>query len=437
MKITQDEFLLRRQKLMQQMQPNSIAIIFTAPECSRNGDTTYPFRPDSNFYYLTGFEEPHAVAVLIPNRAEGEFILFNQPRDKAQEIWDGFRAGQDGAVRDYQADESFAIDELNDRFPTLLKNKTALYYQFGYENTVDQQVITWKNQLQKQARSGVNMPETIINVSNLINEMRLIKSAAEISVMRMAGQINVEAHRRAMQYCTPGMSECQLYSEMAYVHLQHNCLTRAYEPIVAAGDNACILHYRAGSVELKDSELVLCDVGQEYQWYASDITRTYPVNGKFSAEQRAVYEAVLSVQMKVISVIKPGVCFDSLQQLTIRLITEKLVEIGLLHGSIDELIETKAYVDFYMHRVSHWIGLDVHDAGNYKVNDKWRKLEAGMALTIEPGIYISPSNMKVDAKWRGIGVRIEDDIVVTQTGADILTDGLPKTVSEIEALMAS
>lgn len=435
--ISANEYQNRRQTLMQQMQENSIAILCTKPEYPRANDCSYPFRADSNFYYLTGFTEPEAMAIFIPNRDEGEYILFNRPRDPDKEIWDGLRAGQEGAIANFRADQAFAYDEIDEILPDLLKDKTTIYYQFGHESGIDDDIITWEQQLKTLLRSGSNPPKSHVDLSLIINDMRSIKSVAELNVLRKAAAINVEAHKRAMQHCVAGITERQLCAELTYVHQQHNCLDFAYEPIVATGDNACILHYRAGTRELQNGELVLIDVGQEYQQYTSDITRTIPVNGKFSAEQASIYQLVLDVQQTMIDFIKPGIRFDELQKNTVRLITEGLITLGLLQGKPDALIEQKAYTEFYPHSLGHWLGLDVHDVCPYALDGQWRTLEAGMVLTVEPGIYIQANNQNVDAKWRGIGIRIEDDVVVTERGCEVLTSGAPKSIAEIEQLMNS
>lgn len=434
--ITAKEYQQRRQQLLAQMDENSIAIICTSPEYPRTQDCNHRFHANNNFYYLTGFDEPEAVAVLVPNRAEGEYILFNRVRDPNMEIWDGPRAGQAGAVSDFLADQAFPIEDFESMMPNLLQGKQTLYYQFGFEGEIDEKIKSWHQQLTLKMRAGVSVPNTIINITAMLNEMRLIKSPAEIQVMRKAGAINVEAHKRGMKMCVAGMTERQLYSEINYIYGQHGCMDLAYDPIVANGSNACILHYFAGEPELKDGDLVLIDMGEEYQHYASDITRTFPVNGKFSEAQKAIYELVLDTQNTVIEMVKPGLSYTALQETTVQLITKGLVKLGLLKGDIDNLIETKAYTAFYPHSAGHWMGLDVHDVSAYKVNGEPRQLEAGMVFTVEPGIYVQPDNTDVDEKWRGIGIRIEDNIVVTETGYENLTKNLPKTVTEIEALMA-
>ena len=429
------EYQQRRQTLMQKMNANSIAIICTNHEHMRTQDIHFRFRPNGNFYYLTGFAEAECIVVLIPGRAEGECILFNLPRDPAREIWDGPRAGQEGAVKDLGADQAFPIEQFSNMLPDLLLGKQTLFYQIGFENGIDQLLVSCLNKFRNQSRLGTTFPTEMMDATAIINEMRAIKSPAEIAIMRKAGQINIAAHQRMMETCTADMSEIQLAAEGIYTYGKNNCTELAYQSIVATGSNACILHYRAGDRALQKGELVLIDMGEEYEWYASDVTRTFPVSGKFSPEQKQVYELVLSVQLTIIDLIKPGVAFDSLQEKTVRLITEGLVTLGLLKGKIDDLIASKAYFDFYMHRVSHWIGLDAHDTAPYKINGQWRPLQVGMALTVEPGIYISPNNKNVEARWRGIGIRIEDDVVVTENGCENLTGKAPKTIAEIEAIM--
>ncbi|MSP52912.1 MAG: M24 family metallopeptidase [Gammaproteobacteria bacterium] len=434
--ITQQEYKQRRQTFMGKMGTQSIAIICTNHEHSRTQDISFPFRPNGNFYYLTGFDEADCIAVFIPGRTEGEFILFNLPRDASREIWNGPRAGQEGALKNFGADQAFPVEEFSNMLPDLLLGKKTALYQIGFENGIDELLVRCLNKFRDQSRTGTIFPTEMIDATTIINEMRAIKTPAEIAIMRKAAQINVAAHQRMMQTCTAGMSEIQLASEGTYIYGQNNCTELAYQSIVATGTNACILHYRAGNRILKNGELVLIDMGEEYEWYASDVTRTFPVNGKFSPEQKQIYELVLSIQLVIIEMIKPGVPFDSLQEVTIRLMTEGFVTLGLLKGNVADLIANKAYFDFYMHRVSHWIGLDAHDVAAYKVNGQWRPLQAGMALTVEPGIYISPDNKNVEARWRGIGIRIEDDLVVTETGCENLTGAAPKTVAEIEAVMS-
>ena len=435
--ITTAEYKQRREKLMQQMGNDSIAIICTNPEFTRTQDVNYLFRPDGNFYYLTGFREAEAAAVLIPGNADGEFILFNRPRDTNKEVWRGECAGQAGAVNDFGADCALSIEDFATTIIDLIKGKQKIFYQFGFVNNIDAQITGWQRALQQQVRSGVAAANAHINVSDIINEMRVIKSNAEIDVLRQAARINSKAHQRAMQTCRSDISEIQLSAELNYIYGQHNCLEMAYPPIVASGANACTLHHLAGEKILKEGELVLIDMGEEYQYYASDVTRTIPVSGKFSTAQKAIYELVLHTQMTVLDSIKPAISFNKLQQLAIVTITEGLLALNLLQGKRDDLIAKKAYTAFYPHNVSHWLGLDVHDVSAYKIRNKWRQLQPGMVITVEPGIYIQPNNKQVDAKWRGIGVRIEDDIIVTANGYENLTAAIPKTVQDVENLMAT
>ena len=319
----------------------------------------------------------------------------------------------------------------------LIVNKKTLYYQFGAESGIDEDIIMLKEDVKAKIRTGASFPSTIVDVTELVNEMRVIKSDAEIKVLAKASAINVEAHTRAMKNCHENITELQLCSEVNYIYGQHNCLNMAYPPIVATGDNGCCLHYLASTTELKDGELVLIDMGEEYQYYTSDITRTFPVNGKFNKEQTAIYELVLSVQEKIIAMVKPGLPFNEMQDKAAEFITDGLLELGILKGNKETLMAEKAYTEFYPHRSGHWMGIDVHDVSHYQFDGQWRNLEAGMVLTVEPGIYIQPDNTHVDKKWLGIAVRIEDDIVVTKTGNKNLTEKLPKTIAEIEALMAA
>lgn len=433
--IKPQEYAERRQRLFNAMGKGAIAVIASGNEILRNGDAHFPFRVHSDFYYLTGFNEPEAIAVFMPGRAQGEYILFNRPRDPLMETWNGRRAGQEGAVKQYGADQAFSIDEFAEKFPHLLAECQRVYYPIGRQPEVDEAVLKAVDFTRKKVRSGYIAPLEFINLEHIIHEMRLIKSPAELEVMRKAGAISVIAHKRAMAKCRPGMYEYQLEAEMRYEFYNHGSKAPAYNFIIGSGENSCILHYNENDAQLKDGEVVLIDAGCEYENYASDITRTFPVNGRFTPEQRAVYEAVLQAQLAVIAAIKPGMRWNETHELGVRKITEGLVQIGLLQGNVDELIASKAYDKFYMHLTGHFIGIDVHDVGTYKEDGEWRVLKPGMAFTVEPGIYIAPNTPGVDKKWWNIGVRIEDDVVVTETGCEILTPGLPKTVAEIEALV--
>ena len=434
--ISQKTFAERRQAVMKQMGAGSIAIVTAADEIIRNGDSYYRFRQDSDFYYLTGFDEPEAVAVLIPGRSEGQYVLFNRRRDKDQEIWTGRRAGQDGASEVYGVDQAYPIDEIDQHLSSLLENKETLYYPMGRHMKFDLQIRRWVKQVREKIRSGINAPQNFINLEQLVQPMRLIKSNDEIELMRKAAQISAAGHIRAMQITKPGCFEYELEAELLYEFHRQGCRGAAYESIVGSGENSCILHYNANNAEIKNGDVVLIDAAAEYQMYAADVTRTFPANGKFSAEQTAIYNLVLTAQLAGIKQVKPGTAWMDIQNTVIRIITEGLVEFGILKGRVDDLIEQKAHRDFYMHNSGHWLGLDVHDVGRYKVEGQWRPLQAGMVLTVEPGIYIAANNPKVDKKWWNIGVRIEDDVVVTSGAADILSADVPKTIAEIEAIMA-
>jgi len=430
------EFAARRTRLMQMMEENSIAIIPAAHEIIRNNDTHFPFRQDSDFYYLTGFNEPDAVAVLIPGRAHGAFVLFCRDRDPERELWDGYRAGPEGACSDYGADDAFPIDDLDEILPGLLEGRERVYYAMGRDGEFDRHVMEWVNAIRGKVRSGAIPPGEFLDLNHFLHELRLFKSAPEMQLMKQAADISAKAHRRAMAMCKPGMMEYQLEAELLHVFAKNGARSPAYSSIVGGGDNGCILHYVENRDMLRDGDLVLIDAGCELDHYASDITRTFPVNGKFSREQKALYELVLQAQLAAIEVIKPGNHWNEPHDATLKVITEGLVKLGLLKGKVSTLIKNAAYRDFYMHRAGHWLGMDVHDVGDYKCGGEWRVFEPGMVLTVEPGIYVSPHNKKVDKKWRGIGIRIEDDVVVTKNGCEILTAQAPKTVAEVEDWMA-
>ncbi len=430
------EFFARRTRLMQMMEPNSIAIIPAAHEIIRNNDTHFPFRQDSDFYYLTGFNEPDAVAVLIPGRAHGAFVLFCRDRDPERELWDGYRAGPEGACADYGADDAFPMDDLDEILPGLLEGRERVYYAMGRDGEFDRHVMEWVNAIRGKVRSGAIPPGEFLDLNHFLHELRLFKSASEMQLMKQAADISAKAHRRAMAMCKPGMMEYQLEAELLHVFAKNGARSPAYSSIVGGGDNGCILHYVENRDMLCDGDLVLIDAGCELDHYASDITRTFPVNGKFSREQKALYELVLQAQLAAIEVIKPGNHWNEPHDATVKVITEGLVKLGLLKGKVSTLIKNAAYRDFYMHRAGHWLGMDVHDVGDYKCGGEWRVFEPGMVLTVEPGIYVSPHNKKVDKKWRGIGIRIEDDVIVTKNGCEILTAKAPKTVAEVEEWMA-
>lgn len=436
-RIPSSEYARRRQALMAQMAPGSIALLPAAAQQLRNRDVEHVYRQDSDFQYLSGFPEPEAVLALIPGRAEGEYVLFCRERNPERELWDGLRAGQAGALRDYGADQAFAIDEIDEILPGLIEGRSRVYYALGASAEFDRQLVGWLSSIRSRARQGATPPGEFAALDQLLHEMRLIKSEAEIAVMQAAAEISARAHVRAMQASRAGLYEYHLEAELDYEFRKGGAKMPAYGSIVAAGRNACILHYRENDAELRDGDLVLIDAGCEIDCYASDITRTFPVNGRFSVEQRAIYELVLAAQAAACAEIAPGKHWNQAHEASVRTITAGLVELGLLAGEVEALIAAEAYKPFYMHRAGHWLGMDVHDVGNYKVGGAWRALQPGMVLTVEPGIYIAHDNAAVEPRWRGIGVRIEDDVVVTAEGCRVLTGGVPKTVAEIEALMAA
>ncbi len=436
--ITQSEFKARREKLMQQMSENSIAILTAAPEYERNHDASFAYRQNSSFQYLTGFNEPEAAAVFIPGRKvdgkNAEFIFFNQMNNIDLEIWIGKRIGQEGACKEYGADEAYPIEKLDEMMPKLMEGKDTLYFTFGACAELDKKVANWLGQIRRTVRSGTGAPENLIDINKIIFELRLIKSDAEIALMRHAAETSAQAHILGMEACRDAKHEYQVEAVM-WNHLAMNGFRAwAYTPIVGGGANACVLHYIENDDALKDGELLLVDAGGEWECYSSDITRTYPVNGKYTPEQKSIYELVLKSQKAGIEALKPGIPWNTVQLIIVRILTEGLVELGILKGSVDALIKTEAYKQYYMHNSGHWLGLDTHDVGKYKINGQWRDLKAGMVITVEPGLYIKAGS-DADPKWWNIGVRIEDDVVVTETGYDVLSKSLPKEVSDIEALM--
>lgn len=436
MRISKTEFARRRKQLMAMMEPNSIVIVPAAPERTRSRDTEYHYRQDSDFLYLSGFEEPSAVLVLIPGREHGEFVLFVRERNREREIWDGYRAGPEGACSEFDADDAFPIDDIDDILPGLLEGKQRVYYAMGKDSEFDKHVMDWVNTIRAKVRSGATPPGEFLDLSHFLNELRLFKSAAELRVMKEAGEISARAHVRAMKASKAGVMEYQLEAEILHEFQMSGARFPAYNTIVGSGKNGCILHYIENSAPLKNGDLVLIDAGCELDYYAADITRTFPVSGKFSPEQKALYNICLDAQLAAIDMCKVGNHWNDPHEATVRVITEGLVKIGLLEGTVSELIKSEAYKEFYMHRAGHWLGMDVHDVGDYKVGGEWRVLEAGMVMTVEPGIYVAPDNERVAKKWRGIGIRIEDDVVITKDGNEVLTNDVPKTVADIEALMA-
>jgi len=431
----QQEFIARRQELMAQVGAGNIAIITSANTRTRNRDVDYPFRQDSDFFYLTGFNEPDALAVFIPEREQGEYILFCKEYDEKKALWEGAHAGLEGATEHFKADDAFPFEDVADILPGLLENKEKVFYPMGRDANFDQQLIEWITHIRSQTRTGVSAPGELVSLEPMLHEMRLIKSTAEIALMRQAAEASVQAHIRAMQQCKAGLYEYQIESELVHEFMQHGLRHVAYPSIVAGGENACVLHYVENKSPLKDGDLLLIDAGAECDHYAADITRTFPVNGTFSTEQAALYQLVLDAQLAAIAEIKPDAPWNKAHDVSVAILTTGLVKLGLLVGEVEQLIADEAYKAFYMHRIGHWLGMDVHDVGDYKIDEQWRVLEVGMVLTIEPGLYIPKDCPNVEAKWRGIGIRIEDDVLVTESGYELLTDGAPKTIEAIESVM--
>ena len=410
-----------------------IAILPAAPVRTRSRDIEHRYRQDSDFYYLTGFAEPDAVAVLVPGRDNGEYLLFCRERDSEKERWDGSRAGPDGVVESHGADDAFPIDDIDDILPGIMESCTRVYYTMGMYSDFDARITGWVKSLRSRESRGVHTPQEFVALDHLLHDMRLYKSRAEVSVMRKAAKVAVQAHTRAMQFVQPGQFEYEVEAEFAH-EFRRNDAWISYSPIVGGGANSCTLHYVDNAAELRDGDLLLIDAGCELDYYASDITRTIPVNGKFTPEQRAVYEIVLEAQLAAIDKVSRGNHWNEPHDAAVKIITKGLRKLGLLNGTLPKLIKDGAYREFYMHRTGHWLGMDVHDVGDYKVGDEWRLLESGMAMTVEPGIYL-PAGRKVPARFRNIGIRIEDDVVVTSNGADVLSKGLVKEPDAIEALM--
>ncbi len=430
-----EEFSRRRKQLMRMVGAGGIAILPASPVARRSRDVEYRFRQDSDFYYLTGFAEPEAVAVLAPGRANGEFLLFCRERDRAKEMWDGHRAGPEGAVADYGADDAFPIDDIDDILPGIIEACPRLYFQMGLYADFDARITEWVNSLRGRASRGSHTPLEYVALDHLLHDMRLYKSRAEIAAMRRSAKVAVAAHERAMRASAPGRYEYEIEAEFRHEFRLNNAWV-SYSPIVGSGANACTLHYVENNAQLEDGDLLLIDAGCELDYYASDVTRTFPVNGRFTPEQLAVYEIVLEAQLAAIEKTVRDNPWNEPHDAAVKVITRGLKSLGLLDGALPRLIRDEAYRPFFMHRTGHWLGMDVHDVGDYKVGDEWRLLENGMVTTVEPGIYI-PNTRKVPARWRNIGVRIEDDVAVTSKGPDVLSKGLVKEPDAVEALVQS
>ncbi len=427
------EYIERRKRLAGAM-GKGVAVLRTAPERVRNRDAHHPYRFDSYFYYLSRFTEPDAVLVITTEH-EPRSILFCRDNDIEREIWDGFRYGPDGARETFEVDEAHTIAEADELLPKLLENQPALYYEVGGDPAWDNRVIGWLNAVRAKGRSGVTAPSEIHDVRSILDEMRLVKDASEIETMKTAARISARAHVRAMRATKPGLREYEVEAELLHEFRRSGAQSPAYTSIVAGGSNACVLHYVDNNSLLNDGDLLLIDAGCELNGYASDITRTFPVNGKYSGPQRDIYELVLAAQAAAIKQVKPGNEWEDPHRAAVEILAQGFIDLGLCQGTRDAVIESGDYKKFYIHRTGHWLGMDVHDVGDYKRDGVWRKLEPGMALTVEPGCYIRAADDVPERFW-GIGVRIEDDAVVTQQGNDIITREVPKTIAEIETLMA-
>lgn len=423
----------RRRNLMRIMGDNAIAIVPAAPARTRSRDTEYRYRQDSDFFYLSGFEEPESILVLIPGRAAGEYILFCRDRDPAQEIWHGRRVGVDRAPTLLEVDDAFPISDIDDILPGLLEGRDAVYYSLGKDPAFDTRLMGWINRVRASTRSVARAPTTFVSLDFHLHEMRVHKSRTELSVMRRAAKVSAAGHVAAMKQCAPGKMEYELEATLIGEYKAKGA-THAFLPIVGGGDNGCILHYTENNRLLNDGDMVLIDSGAEVQGYAGDISRTFPVNGTFSPPQRELYQLVLDAQLAAIEQVRPGNHWNDPHDAAVKVLTKGLVKLGLLKGSVSRLIKDGAYRKFYMHRTGHWLGMDVHDVGEYKIDGQWRLLEPGMVLTIEPGLYIS-SGKGIAKRYANTGIRIEDNVAVTRDGYEVLTASAPKTIEEIEALM--
>jgi Xaa-Pro aminopeptidase len=430
-------------EFMRRIDKNSVAIIPAAREAVRSHDTNYRYRQNSDFFYLTGFEEPDAIAVITPSK-EKKVTMFVRPRDPEREIWDGYRAGVEGAMRDYSADEAFPIADFDEKLSEILDGPDVLYYAFGHSTPeMDQKIIRQLTLMRETNRRPLEPPATIVDPTSILHEMRVFKNEDEVEIMQRAADIAAEAHVEAMKAARPGMKEYEVEALIEAVFRKQGALGPSYTSIVGSGANATVLHYITNQDTLKDGDLLLVDAGAEYKGYASDITRTFPINGKFSQAQREIYDLVLKTQVSCVDMVRPGVRLEDLKTHSVQMLTEGMVELGLLKGDPAKLIEERKYMQFYMHNLGHFLGIDVHDAGRYYFNGESRPAEPGMVMTIEPGLYISPDtsripegfNQDIPKQYLGIGVRIEDDVLVTENGSRVLTDKVPKDPDEIEALM--
>jgi Xaa-Pro aminopeptidase len=429
------EFARRRRQFMRMIGKDAIAILPAAPVRHRNGDIEYAYRQDSHFYYLCGFPEPEAVAVLVPGRPHAEYLLFVREHDTVRESWEGRVAGTDGAVERYGADDAFPIADIDEILPGLMEQRSQIFYTMGAHPDFDPHVVNWVNGLRVAARQGGGRAQEFVALRHVLDDMRLYKSRAEQRSLRRAAEIAMGAHRRAMRFARPGRMEYEVMAELVHEFRSRNA-DISYHPIVGGGANACVMHYRSNDQPLCDGDLLLIDAGCELDYYASDVTRTFPVSGRFTPAQRAIYEVVLEAQLAAIDKVRAGNHWNEPHEAAVRAVTAGLVELGLLKGRVPKLVKEQAYLEYFGHRTGHWLGMDVHDVGDYKVGGEWRVLESGMALTVEPGIYIRPSP-RIPKEFWNIGIRIEDDVLVTNAAPEVLTAALEKTPDAVESLVGA
>ena len=430
------EFAKRRKNLMRMIGSDGIAILPAASVKIRNRDVEFDYRQDSDFMYVSGFHEPEAVAVLMPGRSHGQYILFCRERDLELETWNGLRAGQEGAMAEFGADDAFPIGDIDEILPGLLEQRQSVFYTMGVNTDFDHRLLGWVNQIREKSRGGTHTPHEFISLDHLLHELRLFKTGVEIKHMKRAARAAIAGHQRAMRVCRPGMYEYQIEAELLYEFKKAGCET-AYPSIVGGGANGCILHYTDNNQLLQDNDLLLIDAGAEFCGYASDITRTFPVNGEFTEPQLELYELVLDAQLAAINAVQPGNHWNDPHDAAVKVLTKGMVKLGILKGRPAKLIKDGDYRKFYMHRTGHWLGLDVHDVGDYKVDEQWRLFEPGMVLTVEPGIYIPANSRGVTKRYWNTGIRIEDDVRVTRSGNEVISSALVKEPQDIEALMAS
>src|SRR5262245_6516712 len=431
---TTEQMKQRREELMRRIS-GGVAIFPAAPTAIRNSDVEHEYRQDTDFYFLTGFEEPNAVAVLAPHHPEHKFVLFVQPKDREREVWTGWRAGEEGATRDYGADAAFTLNKLDEELPKLVAKADRIYYRFGSDPAFDERLVGFMRQFQGQRQREGTGPTSVIDPAELLHEMRLIKTRDDLNVLRRAVDITREGHLAAIDAIRPGAHEYEVEAMLRYVFRRSGSPRSGYPPIVASGANATVLHYTVNNRRIENDDLVLIDAGAEFGYYTGDVTRTLPAAGRFTEDQATLYQLVLNAQLEAIDAIRPGATFIEPHDRAVRILTEGMVRLGLLKGEVDKLIEENTFKKFFMHRTSHWPGMDVHDAGPYKVADEWRRLEPGMVMTVEPGIYIAHDAEGVDPRYLGIGIRIEDDVLVTEDGREVLSARVPKTIAEIESAM--